>query len=489
MKLEILEFFKKNKFCTLLFFISTFLFLYQHLNIGWDFRAYVLNAKYLFYDGTYFETLRSPMVSLFLGFFLLFGKLSEYLYIIFVSCLFFYSSIKLSDVIFKKWTKKFDKYFLRFVFYFFSLGTFTFLYGLNGGSELLALSFFELFLIYFLSNKLSGLFLGLAFLTRYSFLTFFPFLFLNRNFKKIGKNILLFFAIIFPWFLFNRLKFGNWFTSFVDAYANNVFLRDYLFISFNPNELFLVVRWFLPLFLIGLIFCLFKLFSFRSKNWFESNKVYIIFFLLFFIVIWNYLGIPLKQIRYLFNLILPVAFFSTIGLLFLILKFKKIKFFIKLILIFLFLISSLFLFVQFDAQKGINDKYYDAAEDIYNLNISDCLILSPHWVMVTYYTENIYPLFGNRISNSILKDEIILVFYSEHTIDHIFKMEDLSDYPKLYETEEYVFLVKENFDVNSCAKKYVYDQTYVTNHCKILSEKFKSYNLDSFVLKMCKFVN
>ena len=110
------EFIEKNKFSVFLFVISSFLFLYQHLNLGWDFKAYVLNAKYLFYNGAYFETVRPPLVSLLMGFFLLFKGLSEYLYLFFVSFLFFFSTIKLSDIVFEKWVGKgaFNKYYLRF---------------------------------------------------------------------------------------------------------------------------------------------------------------------------------------------------------------------------------------------------------------------------------------------------------------------------------------------------------------------------------------
>ena len=129
--MKIKEMIKNNFLIVILFIISTSFFIFQHYNmLSWDFSSYVLNAKYLFYNGTYFEVYRAPMASFLLGFFLLFNNLSEYLYIIFVSSLFFYANIKLSTILFEKYFSKSienketiknnNKQLIMFVFYFFS---------------------------------------------------------------------------------------------------------------------------------------------------------------------------------------------------------------------------------------------------------------------------------------------------------------------------------------------------------------------------------
>src|SRR3989344_4326049 len=128
---DILKEIKENPYIFSLFVISTSYFLYQHFTIiSWDFSAYVLNAKYLFYHGDYFEVYRAPFAPLILGVFLVFGKISEYLFIIFVSVLFLFSNISLSNTLRKK-IKISDenKIFFNVLFYFFSLSSYVLFYS------------------------------------------------------------------------------------------------------------------------------------------------------------------------------------------------------------------------------------------------------------------------------------------------------------------------------------------------------------------------
>jgi len=76
---EIIEktkiFIKENFLLASLFILSTLFFLIQHYFIfSWDFAAYLMNAKYLFYGGEYFEVYRAPIISLILGPLLIFCK-------------------------------------------------------------------------------------------------------------------------------------------------------------------------------------------------------------------------------------------------------------------------------------------------------------------------------------------------------------------------------------------------------------------------------
>ena len=49
LKESIIDFAKSNALLLILFFMSLFLFLFQHASIlSWDFSSYVLNSKYLF---------------------------------------------------------------------------------------------------------------------------------------------------------------------------------------------------------------------------------------------------------------------------------------------------------------------------------------------------------------------------------------------------------------------------------------------------------
>ena len=480
---------KENPLVTIIFTISTLLFLYQHsTTIVWDFSAYILNAQYLFYQGTYFEVYRAPIMPLLLGFFLIFKSLAPYLYIVFTSSLFLYSNIKLSGVIYKKY---FSKYLIKkstifFLFYFFSLSPFVLKYGISTGTELLSLAFFELFLIFYIENKLSGHFLALAFLTRYNFLLFVPLLLLNKDYKKILKNFLIFFAMIFPWLLFNYIKFGNWFTSIVDSYALNIFNRSYLIQPFPFLAPFEVIGWFLPFFLIGIFIAIKEILKNKSII---KNKYTLLFFLIFLLILFDFKNTPLKIIRYLFALSLPIAFFSTIAAITIIKKYPKIQKYILAVLIIGFLISSSSLFLFQNQIKNNDDLFYDAAKDIKQLNLQNCRILSPHWVPVTYYTENVYPLGLNKIPQALENDKIILIFKNFTTIDDLFEKEYLENIPRFIDREKYFFLAKKGLTNETCMPRYVYNEPYTRNHCEIISKKFSKIKLEKLSLKICKLTN
>ncbi|HRZ85174.1 MAG TPA: hypothetical protein P5277_00155 [Candidatus Paceibacterota bacterium] len=484
------EFVKENYLSCIVFVISTIAFLLQHYFIlSWDFSAYVINARYLFYNGTYFETIRPPLVPALLGIFLVFGIIGEYFFILFVSVLFFISSFKLSSFLFENLDelKVMKKEHFNLLFYLLSTSAFTLLFGLANGSELLGLILFEFFIIALISGKNSGIFLGLAFLTRYNFLIFFPLLFFNKNYKKILINIFSFFIIIFPWFLFNYFKFHNWFAGFVDAYVNNISSRQTIFQSINFYDLLLPVGFLLPFFVLGLLY-FFKRISIFNKNYFKNNKIYIIFFVLTIAFVYSYFTIPLRQPRYLFNLILPVTFFSIVGIAFLINKFNKLKIPIIIALIFIFLFSFFILIYEYKENAVYDDKFYLASEDILKLNISNCEILSPHWVLISYFTENVYPLGLNDINKSLESKKIVLIFYDDPTFDDLFDLNQLN-YSKFYETKDYVFFSDDTFEPENCAKKYISDETYVLDHCLIISEKFSGLGVSNFSYRICKLIN
>jgi|APSaa5957512576_1039674.scaffolds.fasta_scaffold01023_2 hypothetical protein len=475
---------KEHQSIFLMFILTTFFLIFQHKTAqSWDFSVYVLNAKYLFSNGTYFELYRAPLASGLLGLLFIFGKLSEYIYLIITSTLFLIANLKLSNSIFKKYPKK---ELAQLIFYFFSLSIFVLVYATSVGTELLGLAFFELFLAALINKKVSGHYLGLAILTRYNFLIFFPFLFFNKNYKKIIKNTFLTFIIILPWGIFNFIRYNNWFASIIDSYALNVYLRDYIFQSFNFLIIAKLTTWFLPLTIIGLTLSILQII--KTKN-LKSKSLSIIFILISILIIFDCYQIPLKIERYLFNLSLPIAFFSSIGFLYLYNKIKipkKIIIF-ALVIIFLLIISTL----TFGAyqRRHYTDKFYNAAQDIKKLDLTSCEILSPHWVPVTYYTENVYALGSNSIQSSIYNNKIILIFKGETTIDDLFKTSEIESTNKIYETEEYFLIGKVNLTKINCAPKYVYNSTIVNNHCEILSKRFTKIKLETISYKTCELIN
>ena len=486
------NFFLENPLVTILFVFATTFFLVQHyFDFSWDFAAYLINAKYLFYGGNYFEVYRAPMISLILAPLLLFGKAAPYLYIFLVSCLFLYSTKKLSDALYEKHFTKFNitKKTILFLFYFFSLNIFTLTFGLVVGTELLALSFFQLFLAYFILNKNSGHWLALAFLSRYNFFIFVPFLFLNKSLKKILKNLSLFFIVTFPWLLFNKIHWGNFFTSIADAFYLNVFSRLDRFQPFHFSSLFVITNWFLPFFIIGLLVPVILLI--RSRDWkISSYKYEILFAIILVLFFYDIYTIPFKVIRYMFNMSLPIAFFSTLGTIFIIKNLHKenLKKTFTIVLMVGFFVSLVILCQQSFKIDNSDKMYLDAANGIEELGLTECQVLSPHWVPVNYYTGNVR-FFPYTIQESINKNEIALIFYNYPTMDDLFDKSSIDNYSQLMKTETYVIIANENITTKNCIKNQGYSTPMVSNPCENLSKKFHSEFISSTFYKTCRIIN
>jgi hypothetical protein len=458
--------------------------------VSWDFVSYIANAKYLFYEGSYFEVYRAPIVSLILAIFLWMGKIAEYLFIIIVSLIHLYSIIQLSDSLYDKYLfrYKLKKETVRFLFYLFSLSPFVLSYGLSIGTELLALSFFQLFLANFIEDKNSGAYLALAVLTRYNFLLFFPFLFFNKKIKKILLNLGSFLIVLFPWFLFNFLKFGNWFTSIVDSYFLNIVSRQDAVQPFNFSALLYVISWLLPFLIIGLGFFLSNLIKEKKKVLdFRYEFLFLIISLLF---LWDFYHTPFKIARYTFNLSLPIAFFCVLGAIYLLKKMKTKEFrqSILLILLLFSIIISLFVLAFYYNQRGIDDIYRDAAEDLKELNLQGCKTLSPHWVPINYYLEQ-SSLLTYDIGIAIYNKEIVVIFQNYPTMDDEYDIERLESYNQLKNTEDYIIFGKENITSDDCKKWQGFDSSMISDQCIVISSMFKNIGLDKFASKMCNLVN
>lgn len=489
-----MSFIKKNYVLLIMFFISLTYFLIQHyFDLNWDFKSYVLNARYLFFNGSIFEVYRAPMTSFLLGFFIWIGKLGEYLYIIFVSLLFLYASIKISDALYEKYFFKFkiNKNLSRIVFYGLILNIFTLYYGLLIGTELLGLAFFNLFLVYFILNKKSGHLLGLACLTRYNFFIFAPLLLINKDYKKILKNIVLFFITLIPWYLFNLIKWGNGFTSIIDSYNLNILSRVDLIETFSISQLFVVINWLLPLFIIGL----FIAFYYNKK--YKGIKYIFLFILIFVLIIFDFYHTPFKITRYLFNLILPITFFSSIAIFYIYSKIniskKKINKIISILLIGILILSIVNLvfspFSQSLIDKHNKEKIYkNIAEDIQESNLNNCYFLSSHWVLINYY----YPcssFMAWNINKSLSKGYPVILFYKMETIDDNYNKSEIDNYDYISKTSDYAIIASKNMTNKTCSQWTGYDYPSVESPCKIISSKFEILKLDSFSFKICNKLN
>ena len=359
----------------ILFFIITIFFLWQHSKcFGWDFQAYVLNAKYMFSNGSYFEWGRPPLVPFLIGIFSIFGwKASEYIFITVVSFIHFLSIMFLS--------KKFKV--PIYLLYPLSITPFFLKYSVFEGTELLSLGFLQFF-VTFLSTRLSSLFLGLAFLTRYTNLIFFPLLIFKIKKKdlKKPKSLLkksleeasIFLLVVSPWLLYNYIYSGHPLTSIMDSYALNIKFRSYIHEPPNILHFVEVINIALPFSILGIL-----------SGWKIHKRSYVKILSFLALGIFSYCRIPLKLSRYLFPVLLPCSFFSSRFFQLQLIKNKKI---LTCFLITSFLTISLVSGVLFTLKEGNifkeNMNFYKNTVHTLKDQIDNCTLASDVYVPLNY---------------------------------------------------------------------------------------------------------
>mgnify|MGYP001626174455 CR=1 FL=1 len=177
-----------------------------HLLQNWDMLSRILNANFLFHNGNYFEDQRAPLENLLIGIFSLFlGGYAVYAFIALSTLIFFLSLSAFSDA--------FNIKLLVLVLIVFN--PFFLFYSMKNGSELLLFSF----LIFYVSSikkrdPLSGLFLALAFLSKYDALFFSPLLLFMlrkdlRSIRNFFLAIITFLTTLTPYFVYNFSVFHN----------------------------------------------------------------------------------------------------------------------------------------------------------------------------------------------------------------------------------------------------------------------------------------
>jgi hypothetical protein len=479
---------KENKLLSFSFLFVLLFFLLQHYwTVAWDFSSYVINARFFFNKGDYSEVLRAPLSSIFLGGTLLFGKSGEYSYIAAASIIFLYGNLTLSSVLYKKYFYRFkiNQKDFRLLFFIFSLSPFVVFYGLLEGTELLSLGFFEIFLGFWLSNRYSGYLLGLAVLTRYNFLAFFVLLFFNKNIWRVIKDILLFFLVLLPWFIYNYLHWGNFFMSFIDSYNHNILLRESIMRSIDFKDVLLSINLFLPFFALGIFYCFYRVVKSNSRREIGYSFLFLFLFLFF---LWDYSSIPLKIPRYLFNLSLPVAYFSVLGFIFLYKKLTNKKMLIYVLFLIWTISILVVLYNSCYVSRNYDEMYKEAAKEIIERNLTECYISSHHWVPVNYYTGNVYSLWMDP-EEIIEKKGIVLIFPQEIVPGDSLNMEDLNSLPQIAASKRFLLLGKTNLTNKECWKRFSYSEPVTKEPCSVLSNRFDKVGLENFVKKICLLFN
>ncbi len=401
-----LKFFQTHKIITLLFLVSLSLWLWQRsTGFSWDFAAYSLNAEYIFSGADYSEILRPPLASVLMFPSGLNRILGEYFFIVFVSLLFLYSVVKLADSL------KLD----RTAFYVFSLSPFHIFFGLFAGTELLSLSLLYLS-VYSLSTKKSGIFLGLLSLARYTNIFYLPIVVFQKNLKKIVLSLILFVAVFAPWFAYNYVMTGDPLTSLSDFYSIAIKYRDYTPVSTPKIEdILLVLNFTTPFLILGIYL--------KAKN--GLGKTDILMIVIFVLTLISYWRIPIKDIRYLFHLALPAAYFSVIAL-------KKIKFRYTIQIVLVITLVSMAILTPAMKLPDSND----FKEIVSKVN---CSTLSNVWVPLSYYGLPTTPSPREQQINQKIEEGYRIVVYHGEERD-ITDPVQISKLPIIENTSKYLII-------------------------------------------------
>jgi len=493
------DFTLKNKYLILMFIIITIYFIIQYLFVfSWDFISYVLNAKYWFANGLYFEVFRPPLASFIIGLFgFIFGyPLAEIMFIIFTNILFLIACTFLANEL------KFDKH----IFYLLFFTYFVLFYGLINGTELLSIAFLLFGIYYILKNKwISGMFIGLSALTRYTGIVFGVLLLFHKSIKNKIYALILFCLSFIPWFIYNKIEFGNFFQSIADQYFQNVVNRIGMeqapkFLHFiSPQSIFFIFT------LGGLFFVIYRLIKYWNINSI-FQKINLILLIILVYTIYSYFSIPFKHPRYLFTIMLPIAYFTYIGIneVYVWAKSKRKNNNISLSnsrlipwVIFLSVIITciLIIFTIYTTNDNLKSRSEKGINVIYDQNLEECLMYSNNWIFYPYLDSNIVLLPIEIYSNKSeeYKNKVLFVEKKSISSEQFKELNELL--PIIFQDESYVVFGSKDkciniadyyVQFNNIFKQniivYTIDSRY-TEPCNIL------FNKVNFIENTCKFIN
>ncbi|MFP4116571.1 MAG: hypothetical protein ACLFQ8_00615 [Candidatus Aenigmatarchaeota archaeon] len=393
----------ENRYLLLIWIASTLFFLYQQsTGLSWDFAVYEMNAEYLCCDGHYFEWARPPFAPLLMilssAFTLFTWNYAGYVYVVIVSAIFGFGSVKFADEFGVD----------RRLFYALILSPFVLNMGLMAGTELLTLGLLMFFLSYIKDIK-GAVFMGLAGLSRYPAFIFFPLVLFQKNWKKILASLLVIGLVVSPWLLYNEMKRDDPIYSLENSYALNVEQRHDTVDEPGLMDFLLPIGYYLPLLFLGAYFK-------WKENWGEKDWIIVAFTAL---AVFSYLRTPHKEPRYLFNLILPAAYFSYHSL-----RDRHEKIFIVVLAVNLVLAGAFFVPLG---------EYADMGEAVQATG--NCMATSNLWVPMNYHGKPTEPISTN-ISESLEQGNRVVLFKHASNYETYLNRID-SEQPIIEETEIY----------------------------------------------------
>ncbi len=274
----------------LAFLASTSYFCFQHsTGISWDFAVYVLNSRYLFQDGFFFEWLRPPLAPALLYVLSGLGSIAEYAYVVIVSLVFAFACVKFGE------RMRLD----RDVFYCLMLSPYVLNWAFFAGTEALSISLLMLSMAY-IDGKGCGAFFGLAVLARYTNVTYGIILAYGKKPRDLALLFVTAFLLVLPWMAYNMAEKGHPLYSMADSYFFNIVYRENFKTPFDFSHVFEVLTYYVPFVFYGVFLSLRK----RSR----ADAIMLGFAIL---SLYSYSSIPVKEVRHLFSLCLPAAYYTA----------------------------------------------------------------------------------------------------------------------------------------------------------------------------------
>jgi hypothetical protein len=398
---------KEKTFVAAMFLLLTASLLLRHsAGFNWDFAVYELGGEWLCGKGAYFEWTRPPMASVIMCPLTLAGRAAaEYGLILFSMSLLVFSLWKLSK---KEGIRSPE--FLSLVL----LTPFFFFQAMSNGTEALATGFLALSL-YLWPRPLAGAAFAAAVLSRYTFIVFAPmFLFAGGlSARKAGLSILVFLLSLSPWLAFNFAMKGDPLFSLKDSFALNVAQRGYFDGPAAPADFLLATGFLLPALAVGIVSALRGI---GNGVVLSKLKPHLPWFAWLLIAIFIYATTPFKDSRYLFPIVVPVAYFALQGI-------NSIK---KESLGHIFLAASLatniFLLPLYPTQLEDPAPFREAAASLVG---EACPVASNMWVYLNYFGISTEPIHWRPLMEARLAEGYVAAVYT--------KAVDFPDYSYLLE--------------------------------------------------------
>ena len=345
----------------LLFLITKIVSLFINHDIWWDSSVYLGMGKYIFSFGSVglWESSRPLIWPLILGLFwkvgldsILFGKLLVVIFSLGILILTYVVAYEL-----------FNKKIAIVAALFLSLSSAFFLFSNIMHSEIPS-TFFTLLGFYFFikkNYKFSGLFIGIAFMTRFfQIFAFIPLVlllfYLIMKKKETVKNLFYFFLFflipVIPYLILNYLLYNNVFypfllQSFMTKYTGWVFFQPFYFYFVNIVKENILV----PFSILGILFIL-------KEPDFKKKSIAVMFLFIFI----PYNLVAHKEVRLLIPALPFLYILTSYGIFYFINLFKKNKTFILALLLLIFLIFNV-PNLKFDKYEDNLDLFYDYVEN------------------------------------------------------------------------------------------------------------------------------